>query len=381
MAFPQSQKPLLRPVGFLLDDKTADSAVPPFLFAPLVIRPEHLTRPEQSRSNVAQTLGGAWVDNFGPGLATIQISGTTGWRGGWIRDGMQEFLYLHDIVYKQWHSRRDTAIKNGVDPNDVRLIFIDGLDSQVAVVEPKAFRLDRDKQRPLLVQYNIIMTVISDGVPGDGFPMFKTGLAFLDDALSAIGDALSTIQDGINTVKGWIDTFILAPVSAFMGMTQMIFGQVQQIIGTVQQVTGSIVGAALGIAQGGMNLFRSLTSLVELPLNVAGQIMGIAGAYSTLFCTLTRTLQNVSLLPNFSDVYGASGCSSTGGGRPISPLRNTNPFDGSLPNTLGSESLFVPAAQSAITSLARLDPSNGATATKAVLASHVLAITQSPLRT
>ena len=384
MAFPQSQKPLFCPVGFVLDDKTAGEDSPPFLFAPLTIRPEHLTRPEQSRSNVAQTLGGAWVDNFGPGLATIQISGTTGWRGSWIRDGVSDFLYLYDVVYQQWHLRRNLAIQNGADPNDVRLIFIDGLDRDVSVVEPKAFRLARDRNRPLLMMYDIVMTVLSKGVPGDGFPLFKTGIPFLDDALSAISDALATVQDAISTVQQWVDAYILAPVSAFMGLTGLIMGQVQQIIGTTKMLTGSIFGAALGIAQGGMNLFRALGGLLTLPANVAGQIAGVASAYATMFCTLTRSLKNVSLLPNFADVYGASGCSSTTlGASPISPLRGTNPFDSILP-TSSNESAFIPAANSGVNALATLDVTRLDYVNKAItlsaLAGHVSDIASSPLR-
>src|ERR1035437_1247118 len=46
----------------------------------LTVNPEDLTVTEPSRVAVQQTMGGAWVDSFGPGLRTINISGVTGWR-------------------------------------------------------------------------------------------------------------------------------------------------------------------------------------------------------------------------------------------------------------------------------------------------------------
>lgn len=178
----------------------------------------------------------------------------------------------------------------------------------------------------------------------------------------------------------WIDQYIVAPVSAFMSMTTGIFAQVQQIIGSTMQLTGSIVGSALGIAQGGMNLFRALTGIISLPMDIAAQVMGVAGAYASLYCTLLRMLQNILTIPNFGDLYGASGCSSTSGGNPISPLRGTNPFYTMLPTgAMGTETLFVPTAQAAVTQLARMDPTSKVV-TPQFLAARVTEVAASPLR-
>ncbi len=55
-----------RPIGFYL---TGGLGLPARVNLP--IRPEELTRTETSRLQVNQTLGGAWADSFGAGLAKI----------------------------------------------------------------------------------------------------------------------------------------------------------------------------------------------------------------------------------------------------------------------------------------------------------------------
>lgn len=69
---PPSQKAGDRPITFVLevDGRIASQVT-------LALRPEDLSRTDSSSVTVHHTLAGAWADNFGPGLASIQISGTT----------------------------------------------------------------------------------------------------------------------------------------------------------------------------------------------------------------------------------------------------------------------------------------------------------------
>ena len=46
----------------------------------LFINPENFSQTEPARINVTQTKGGIFVDQFGPGIKTITISGVTGYK-------------------------------------------------------------------------------------------------------------------------------------------------------------------------------------------------------------------------------------------------------------------------------------------------------------
>jgi hypothetical protein len=126
---PQSQKSDAKPISFHLLDPGASAPVTDIT---LFVRPEELTRTDPSRTSVTQTLGGAWGstwgskwgDEFGAGIATINISGTTGWRtDSDAKDGLQRLTDLKTLVFDKWHAGRLAAYKNDMDPNTVQLIF------------------------------------------------------------------------------------------------------------------------------------------------------------------------------------------------------------------------------------------------------------------
>ena len=153
---PTSQTATERPISFIL---TVDGAPEPrFDF---YIRPEDLQWTQTSRTSVQQTLGGAWVDTFGEGIATINISGHTGWRGSVEATGAKtwetRFIALNEIVFKKYHA----GVVSAKDPEKVVLEFVDVLDKRAVRVVPGNFILKRNKSRPLLMQYNISLTVVA----------------------------------------------------------------------------------------------------------------------------------------------------------------------------------------------------------------------------
>lgn len=152
------QKADVRPISFTLQNQGGGGTIS----MDLVIRPEDLNRTEPSRLSTIQTLGGAWADNFGRGIGTVTIAGHTGWGQGGRPNGLGVFLALHDLVYTRWHAARAAAVDAGRDPDSVKLIFADALDEFVWVVAPQVFTLRRNKSRPLLSQYNIVLTWLAD---------------------------------------------------------------------------------------------------------------------------------------------------------------------------------------------------------------------------
>jgi hypothetical protein len=358
---PDSQKAGERPISFLLDDQSLGVAEPtPFL--DLVIRPEELTRTDPSRINVQQTLGGAWADSFGAGLPQITISGHTGWRRrpSSDQDGVDRFLELKDQVFDQWHQRRDAATLRGTDPNNVRLVFSDALDDFTVVVAPMSFVLRRSKSRPLLCQYQIVMVVI-DGDPG----IEREDDAVMDSAadpamlqglgLTSLTASVASITAQIGNVQKMVNGSLVAPVQAFMGQTAQLYGQVRAAITAGSQLAGSLISVAQMTAQAGVNIFRSIAAVASIPQIAKAQLMSVASAYSNISCVLNNALHQQIYFQDYSAVYGASNCSSTSGGRPISSLAGVNPFYSAVPTPIALPINLTQDAQTAFRTFASAD--------------------------
>lgn len=345
---PSSQKD--REIAFMLDDR-ANGRSP--IFASLVIRPEELTRTEPSRVTVHQTLGdektNGWADSFGVGLPTISIAGTTGWRGSSNGgDGMELFGKLNEVVYVNWHAYRKEAVENGKDPSDVRLIFVDTLDSFSWEVAPMSFVLRRSKQRPLLMQYSIQLQTLSfdiDGGESDDF----FGFGDFDIGLGSLGKIVDFFKSGAKWIKDTVDgvvNFVMGPINAANAVIGDVVDTVNGVLGAVQDAVGAVkdgistvengvIGIAKDVAEVGKNIFETFQAVRELPEFLKRDVGQIAAAYRTAFCILKNSVREQGgIYQNYTDLYGASNCSSTAGGRPASPLADYNVFETFKPAVL-----------------------------------------------
>lgn len=363
LAPPSSQTAGDRPIAFLLDDR--DGIGSPVEPVTLNVRPEALTRQDSSRAAVQQTLGGAWVDSFGAGIPTISISGHTGWRRSVgssqqsaAEDGEARFLRLRDTVFDQWHARRLAAVKSGRDPNNVQLIFADALDGITSVVVPQGFVLQRSRSRPLLMQYQISLIAVSDTL---GRASSETALiGAFGDVLSSLGltslaDSLARIETLAKDVTKFVDTTIGVPVKGFVALTSSVYKQVDKAVRSVDGVASSLIGVAQDISRAGANVFRSIGAIVSLPQRAVALMAQIAAAYTGAFCVLRNALKGVAKYDDFDDLYGASNCSSTSGGRSISPHSLTNTLASILPAAAAPIVSITSAAQSTLRYVARAD--------------------------
>lgn len=359
---PSSQKAGERPISFLLDDGAFPTAVE------LVIRPEELTRTESSRVSVQQTLGSSpWVDNFGPGLTQINISGHTGWRRteSSSMDGLARFQFLNDYVFTKWHEKRQDAARAGLDPDGIKLIFSDALDDFSLAVIPMSFTLRRSKSRPLLCQYQIAMTVSGDSKDQAGYlsmlrkisPVAAISAAAAEAAgLESLTASVEEITSFLDDVKNFVNENILGPVQGFMAKTAKLYGAVRDAISSASQIAGALINTARSIAQAGVNLFRTLAAVANIPSIIKSQLMQVAGAYSNIFCVLSNAMQQRKYIQDYSDVFGSSNCSSTSGGRPMSPLSGINPFFAVVPTLSALPVSITSLAQRGIDALAYSDP-------------------------
>lgn len=330
-----NQKSDVKPIGFVLHDMATKED--PVVHR-LVIRPEDLSINFSSRLNVHQTLGDAWADSFGVGLPTIQMSGHTGWGSGSRPDGIKQFNDLYFKCFKRWHSQRDEAVRRGQDPDLVRLIFVDTLDSVVWVVAPQSFVLKRNKSRPLLTQYTISLTKVRKYVGKDLSYLFfppsvktKLGLSSLDDALGMIDNFFAWIASGVNALLGPIKN----AVAAFVALTAKVLNAVKSVIASgmrvVNAVTGSLLAIAGNLARAGANIMHAVQSVMSLPSVISAQFSRVASAFTNAFCVISNIFTKRKFIPNYDDLYGASNCSSTAGGSPISKYNTENPFPALLP--------------------------------------------------
>lgn len=126
-------------------------------------RPEDITYAYPTRATVIQTLGGAWVDDFGEGLTDITINGHTGWHcapdlnGGLnSQDGMVKMHDLRYYCFEIYHAQRMLAAQLSQEPDaGATLFWIDTLHETAYEVYPLALQVRKHKSRPLLYQYQL----------------------------------------------------------------------------------------------------------------------------------------------------------------------------------------------------------------------------------
>ncbi|WP_201402000.1 hypothetical protein [Kaistia sp. 32K] len=337
----------------------------------LKVRPEDLQRNEPSRIAVHQTLGRTtqgWADNFGAGLPSCTISGNTGWRKGGAsgEDGAEHFVTLHNVVMPAYHAAKQRAIETGTDPAAVKLLFVDMLDNFCWNVAPMGFQLRRSRTRPLLFQYNIQLQAISTDIdnPLRLLPFLgniPAGLGALDGILGALWGFASDVEGWVSSALGYVDR-ALAPIAAtvktFVAVSASVLGAVSTAVGAVRNgisgVANRLIGIAGDVAQVGINVFRTISSIASLPAHLRAALSRVGSAYNEALCILRNSLRPRKTYQQYDGLYGASNCSSTTGGRPGSAYANMNAFslmqEDKLPVDLNSQAL------SSVSSLNRGDP-------------------------
>lgn len=319
---PASQKAADCPITFVMDDESAGTSEE----LTLLIRPEELSVGFPSRLSVNQTLGGAWADSFGEGIEEGSFSGTLGWRAAQgDTGGTERLLNLKTFVYSDWHARRAAAVAKGDDPALVKLILVDSLNSYSRVIAPRVFELKRSRSRPLLAQYRFGFVMLSHDLRGKDLQptdesLFGTITSWIDSFTASINAITAKIKD----VYKWIDTTIVAPIKKLVEKTMAIYTAIKKMvnagidmykagIGIIRQI-GSI---ATLVTSALTNIFRSVALIKTIPNIAKAAIMGVTREFTNLFCLLKNS-RVVMSYEDYDDLYGASNCSSTAGGRSVS---------------------------------------------------------------
>lgn len=327
---PSSQKSDVRPITFVADYASGMSTKS----FTLPIRPEDLSVNRPMRATVHQTLGRSvqgWVDEFGPGLPTISISGHTGWRAQSSMDGLQAFDELSRFINDQYPKLRQIAIDYGRDPAVAKLILVDVLDNFAWEVAPTQFVLRRSKSRPLLYQYNITLQVVSTQVDG-GLAKYLPNTGNIPGGLGALGGVIGKISGLIGAVQKAVGVLksIAATVMKFVNTAVSVLKAVQSVVasvkGFINGVAGLVIGMAKGISTVGREIFRTFAAIKSIPSAVKSAFTQMAAAFNEVVCIFSNSLKPKKTYEQFDGIYGASNCSSTTGGRMPSPFSNQNVF-------------------------------------------------------
>jgi hypothetical protein len=370
---PSSQQSGVRPISFVLvDNSNPSGSILASNTLTLYIRPEDLTRSDTSRLSVQQTLGATvFADTFGEGVPTINISGHTGWRRPddpslGSDDGVARFKKLRDQVFTNWHARRKVAIQNGKDPDAaVQLQFADQLDSIAAVVSPMSFALRRSRARPLLMQYQINMIVTQDNIAQPRITQSVGNLTNSSATLTTaqqISAGLASLTSSINEITSlsglvstYVDGSIAGQVLQFMTQTSAVLNAVINGFNSPAGLTNSLISTAQLTVTCGVNIFRSLASVIGLPQFSKAPLMEIGAAYSNALCVLANVFPQQPFFPAYQPLYGSSNCSSTNGGSPPSIFAGLNPFQFTNPQQVPDAIVASTQATAAMRTMASTD--------------------------
>lgn len=123
-----------------------------------ILNPEEYEQSEPNRVNVTQTKSGAFVDDFGGGVQSLIMTGTTGFKNGTGNpaNGFKKFKELRDYIRSYYFSKAPGSTVKAED----EMIFHNYTDGEHWVVVPKTFSLKRSVSRPLLYLYHIELIFI-----------------------------------------------------------------------------------------------------------------------------------------------------------------------------------------------------------------------------
>lgn len=344
----------MRSIGFyLLGSPLGDET---FVFG---LRPEEVAYQEPSRLQVNQTIGGAWVDAYDRSIATISLSGTTGWRGGYVQSGEDLHHGLRETVFAGWHQGRAAAAEFGADPATVELWYVDSLNNITALVAPRVFTMRRSRASPLLMRYQIQLLVVQD--VDEGFAAFDSIVNSFTDpkrwllAVTGLGNVLVQIDRYLALARNAIGGFF-AMATAFVnigvGLITGVIDTARATVGIFGNTASVILGAAIDFCWAASNGFAVIATDASLLMSEVLAFQSLGNAFLDAACAMENGFDLISIIPDYSPLRGASMCSSTGGGDPISVFeaQDVNPF-GYITPAAAPPVMITPAAQASMLAL------------------------------
>lgn len=192
MAGIQEQTPIIL---LLVDNKIPIQAI--VMNDGFAIKPQNLSLNRFSRGSIFNTADTAFLNDFGEGVPTLNISGNTGF-GGEFQKGFLAFKNMELMYSSYLRLRQDKA----ADPNRILLLYFDTINGEAFSCYPMRFTLTRSSQNnPHLYYYNLQLIVLADYLEDNIFAVediIKKGLA----SSSAAATILSGLAGLVSLFSG-----------------------------------------------------------------------------------------------------------------------------------------------------------------------------------
>lgn len=166
----------------------------------LTSNPEDFSFDEVARNSITQTLGGAYITDFGKGLPSVTMSGTTGYKvktsaEGRVMDGYEEFVHFRNAVYRGFIESPDLNLS---------AYWYNWEDDEYYEIQPQDFRLQRNKSQSLLYRYEFKFTCIRKLTKsrGDVLGDYLLSNPSTRDMVRTLGSATSTISEVLTRLTG-----------------------------------------------------------------------------------------------------------------------------------------------------------------------------------
>jgi len=335
-------------IGFVFHN--TNGSVPPSEML-LPVKPEDLARQDTSRLTVHHTLGGAFADNFGKGFPSLQISGHTGWGTGKNPNGWEFFIKLHKFIYLNWHAERKRETDKQGDPDKVKLILNNDLDGFIWVVAPMSFTLKRSIANPLLVYYQINLLWLDDYLHAPDFlklPEATTlllGLDSMDLSLNRLDDFKTVVANDIYSNFTELTPDMLGVMDLATSLNREVQSLIQTGSGALSELTTPLYNATSSLTLAAHNILDTVGSVYGIAQQTKSELMFAKSQLMNLYCILNNVLKPPKDLLNFDQLFGASLCSSTAGGSPVSTFQSNSALEYYLPVTNEKLTMSTDAAQ------------------------------------
>jgi len=134
----------------------------------LVVNPSDLSQSEPGRVNVIPTVGGVHVDDFGLGIVSTTLKGTTGFKpkllGGDMVSGVDAFKDLRNKVYRYF--LEPNGKKKDLTKVNYEMKYYKWDTSEFYVIQPTNFQLQQSSREPVLFRFDFSFVHLREiGVP------------------------------------------------------------------------------------------------------------------------------------------------------------------------------------------------------------------------
>lgn len=253
------------------------------------INPEEYRKEEPNRVQVTQTIGGAFVDDFGVGVPTFNIRGHTGWHTSFDpsdldnKDGVEFFKKLLSISRS---ATGDGLTHTFEDARAFRanreLVFINPQDGEGWEIVMNTFTLTRSASRPLLYQYDISFT----GLRLLGSVPIIAGLDLIDSALLKAQDRVERAFTALENSLAGIDVVIPRIKVTTVRHTRTVFRK-EYGVATVDEFD-RVLALIRAILVDVFKFINRESSFIDIPITIFNDtVSAVRGVIETIDATPT----------------------------------------------------------------------------------------------